>query len=162
MQMSSMAYAGVEALVRLAAQAADKPCTAQGLAEWINRSATYTESLMARLRHAGLVVARHGRGGGYTLARPAHRITVADVLQAVDQPSGLSVRPLNAARLEAVDVRNLHGTDLLWESLRGYVLLFLNGVSLADLTPETAELIGDDGADQVAIHAADMQSTARH
>lgn len=86
MQISSSAYMGVETLVRLAVQNADKPCT-QGLAEWINRSVSYTESLMARLSNAGLVVSRHGPGGGYILARPAERITVAEVFQAFDDPS---------------------------------------------------------------------------
>ena len=43
MQISSSAYMGVETLVRLAVQNADKPCTTQGLAEWINRSVSYTE-----------------------------------------------------------------------------------------------------------------------
>lgn len=55
MQISSSAYMGVETLVRLAVQRADTPCTTQGLAEWINRSVSYTETLMARLRTAGLV-----------------------------------------------------------------------------------------------------------
>lgn len=36
---------GVETLVRLAVQRADTPCTTQGLAEWINRSVSYTETL---------------------------------------------------------------------------------------------------------------------
>lgn len=162
MQISSSAYMGVETLVRLAAQNADKPCTAQGLAEWINRSVSYTENLMARLRNAGLVVSRHGPGGGYILARPAHRITVAEVFQAFDDPSDFANRPLNADTLEADDIHDLHGTDLLWEALKSYVLLFLNGVSLAHLAPETADLISDDGSDQAAIFPTDMQSAAQH
>lgn len=80
---------------------------------------------MARLRNAGLVITRHGPGGGYILARPAHRITVAEVFQAVDEPSDFANRPLNADTLEADDIDDLHGTDLLWEALKSYILLFL-------------------------------------
>lgn len=162
MQISSSAYMGVETLVRLAVQNADKPCTTQGLAEWINRSVSYTESLMARLCNAGLVVSRHGPGGGYILARPAERITVAEVFQAFDDPSDFANRPLNADKLEAEEIGNLHGTDLLWVSLKSYILLFLNGVSLADLAPEAVDLISDYGSDHAAIFSTDIQSTAQH
>ena len=162
MQISSSAYMGVETLVRLALQNADKPCSTKGLAEWINWSVSYTETLMAQLRSAGLVVSRHGPGGGYALARPAHRITVAEVFQAVDAPSDFANRPLNAETLETADIHDLHGTDLLWEALKSYVLLFLSGVSLADLAPEASELIGDDSDDDAEIYPFDMQSTAHH
>ena len=53
MQISSSAYMSVEILVRLAAKRADTPCTTRGGSEWINRSVSYTETLMARLRAAG-------------------------------------------------------------------------------------------------------------
>ena len=47
MQISSSTYTGDETLMRLAVQRADTPCTTppmQGLAEWINRSVSYTET----------------------------------------------------------------------------------------------------------------------
>ncbi len=49
MQISNSAYFGVEVLVYLAANETDKPCTAQALGEWINRSMSFTETLMSRL-----------------------------------------------------------------------------------------------------------------
>ena len=55
MRISSSTYMGVATLMRLAVQTADTPCTTQGLAGWINRSVSYTETLMARLRTAGPV-----------------------------------------------------------------------------------------------------------
>jgi len=162
MQISSGAYMGVETLVRLAVQNVDKPCTTQGLAEWINQSVSYTETLMAQLRNAGLVVSHHELGGGYILARPAHRITVAEVFQAVDAPSDFANRPLNADTLGAADIHDLRGTNLLWEGLKSYVLLFLNGVSLADLTPEATESITDGTDDKTQIYPFDMESTEHH
>ena len=55
MRISSSAYMGVAALMRLAVQTADTPCTTQDLAGWINRSVSDTETLMGWLRTAGLV-----------------------------------------------------------------------------------------------------------
>ena len=157
MRISSSAYMGVETLVRLTVQSADKPCSTRGLAEWINRSVSYTETLMAQLRKAGLVVSRQGPGGGYVLARPADRITVAEVFEAVDAPSGFANRLLNADTLEKEDIDDLHGTNLLWGALKSYVLLFLKGVSLADLAPEAANLVGADTSDNDRVHPVDME-----
>ena len=56
MRIGNSAYIGDETLIRLAVQNADKSCTTQGLAEWIHRSVSYTEPLMAQLRNAGIVV----------------------------------------------------------------------------------------------------------
>lgn len=142
MQISSSVYMGVEALVRLAARGAATPCTTQGLAEWINQSVSYTETLMARLLGAGLVGAGHGPGNGYYLARPAYRITVADVFRAFDEPHDVPSRPINGVTLEPLEIQDLHGTDLLWEAFKRHILLFLNEISLADITPDSAGELG--------------------
>ena len=117
---------------------------------------------MAQLRKAGLVVSRQGPGGGYFLARPADRITVAEVFEAVDAPSDFANRPLNAETLEEDGIHDLHGTDLLWEALKSNVQLFLNGVSLADLAPEAASLVEDNTSDNEPVYPQDMGSTSRH
>jgi Rrf2 family iron-sulfur cluster assembly transcriptional regulator len=147
MQISNSAYMGVEVLVRLVAYEPDRCCTAQALAEWINRSMSSTETLMSRLRAAGLVRARRGSGGGYHLNKPADMITVAEIFKAFDEPRVLSRRPLNAISLEPEALENLHGTDLLWEVLKSRILLFLSGVSLTDIATETAHPFTDDETD---------------
>ncbi|MGP1256872.1 MAG: RrF2 family transcriptional regulator [Kiloniellales bacterium] len=157
MQISNSAYTGVETLVRLAAQKVDRPCTTQALAESINQSLSFTEALMARLRSAGLVVARRGRGGGYVLAKPAWRITVAEIFLAVDAPASFASRPPRRSTLVAEQIHRLPGIDLPWEGLRRHVLSFLNDVSLADLALRPDEVIGKDSNDR-----AEMRSTARH
>lgn len=51
---------------------------AQGIPE------TYLGSALAELRRAGLVIARRGVDGGWSLARPAAEISLADVIRAID------------------------------------------------------------------------------
>ena len=162
MQISNSAYMGVDILVRLAAHEPDRPCTAQALAEWTNRSMSSTETLMSRLRAAGLVRATRGLGGGYHLNKPADMITVAEVFKAFDEPRVLIGPPLNAITLEPKTIENLHGTDLLWEALKSHVLLFLSGVSLTDIATETAHPFADDETDSSSAFGTSMQSTARH
>jgi len=48
----------------------------------------YLEQIFQRLRKAGLVVGKRGPGGGYTLARPPARITLQEVVEAVEGPVG--------------------------------------------------------------------------
>lgn len=44
--------------------------------------APFLSKILLKLRHAGLIFSRHGRGGGYALARSPFEITVRDVLTA--------------------------------------------------------------------------------
>ncbi len=161
MQISSSAYLGVETLLRLAAKPASGPCTARSLAACIKRSVSYTETLMAQLRAAGLVASRRGPGGGYILAKPVDRITIAEVFAAVEAPSDHANYLHLGDTGSAADIHDLHGTPLLWEALRGHVLLLLSGVSLADLIPEAMPLTGRSSEAKQA-YALSVTSTAQH
>ena len=131
MMITSGAYFGVEALARLAACDADRPCPTEWLAGSINRSLSFTEQLMAQLRAAGLVKAAHGRRPSYYLNRPAHRITVAEVFRAFGEPHNLDNRPLALRDLSDLEVNELGGTDLIWKALNSYILRFFWKASLS-------------------------------
>lgn len=57
-------------------------------AEGVPRS--YLSKILQRLRRAGLVRSKRGAGGGYALALPASRVTLANVIEAMDGPLGLN------------------------------------------------------------------------
>ncbi len=117
---------------------------------------------MVSLRDAGFVTTQKCPGGGYYLSRPADRMTVAEILEAFDEPRVLNRRPLNAMTLEPETIENLHGTDLLWETLKSGILLSLSRVSLADIAIDTAHSFADDGTDGSRVFRARMHSTTRH
>jgi FeS assembly SUF system regulator len=50
-----------------------------------------TQKLMGQLAAAGLLSSVRGAGGGFSLARPAARITLADVIEAVEGPIAMTV-----------------------------------------------------------------------
>ena len=137
MKISSSAYFAVESLARLAAREPDQACPTELLARSINCSVSFTEQLMAELRTAGLVKATRGPGRGYYLSKPAHRITVAEVFRAFGEPRAVEDRSFAPRDLGDPELDKLGGTDLLWEALNSYILLFLEGVSLADIAPPT-------------------------
>ncbi len=48
----------------------------------------YLEQIFQRLRRADLIIGKRGPGGGYTLARPPAKITLREVVEAVEGPLG--------------------------------------------------------------------------
>jgi Rrf2 family iron-sulfur cluster assembly transcriptional regulator len=125
MRISRSSYLGVEFLARLAQRSADTPCTAQELARWIERSVSYAETILARLRAAGLVRSLRGPGGGYRLAKAPDSVTVAEIMRAVDDHCGT---PPALGETEPAG-----SAALLWDSLQRYSLRHLERVTLADI-----------------------------
>lgn len=46
----------------------------------------FLDTILGELRNAGFVNSKKGKGGGYTLARPAHEIRVGHVIRVLDGP----------------------------------------------------------------------------
>jgi Rrf2 family protein len=138
MRISAKADYAVRAAAELAAaQPQGRPVKGEQLAVAQAIPQKFLENILADLRHAGLVRTRRGAEGGYALTRPAHDISLAEVLRAVEGPLAAvqGVRPESlrytraAARLPEV-----------WVALRANVRAVLEQVTLADLA--TGELPG--------------------
>lgn len=61
------------------------PLTSAELARSVNTNPAFLRTLLGRLRQAGLIDVALGKGGGASLARPAARLTLADVYRAVER-----------------------------------------------------------------------------
>jgi Rrf2 family transcriptional repressor of oqxAB len=72
---------------------AEGGCPSGLLASSVNTHAVFMRRVLRDLVSAGLVVTREGRSGGYRLARPAERITLADVYRAVEPAGPLGRAP---------------------------------------------------------------------
>jgi Rrf2 family cysteine metabolism transcriptional repressor len=84
MMFSTKAEYGVRVMVELARRAGDEPVPLAEIAEHDGLPLAYLEHLVARLRKAGLVDSRRGSRGGYLLARPAPKISMAEVVEALE------------------------------------------------------------------------------
>ncbi|SCD93540.1 transcriptional regulator, BadM/Rrf2 family [Streptomyces sp. SolWspMP-5a-2] len=93
----------------------------------------FLEGILGDLRRAGVVDSRRGGGGGYRLAREAERITVADVIRAVDGPI-VSVRGERPTGLEYTG--SARPLLPLWIALRANVRRILEGVTVADIAAD--------------------------
>lgn len=71
-------------LLMLALQNNHEPVTSQVLAQRMGVSDSYLKKTLRKLVVAGLVESHATRGGGFTLARPIDRITLADAFTALE------------------------------------------------------------------------------
>jgi Rrf2 family protein len=108
----------------------------------------FLENILSELRHAEIVVSQRGAEGGYSLARPADEITLADIIRAVDGP----LANVHGARPEVVEYVGAAATLRdVWIALRMNMRVVLESVTLADLaTGELPEGIAALAADPEA------------
>ena len=86
MKVSSKSRYALMALVELdlRTRGTGKPVRLTDLARERGIPEQFLEQLFAGLRRAGLLAGRRGVGGGFTFARRPDRLTVLDVVQALD------------------------------------------------------------------------------
>jgi len=133
----------VRAAVELAA--AGEVVTAEQVAQAQGIPLNFLENILRDLRRAGIVESRRGQQGGYSLARPAEEISLADVIRAVEGPLA-NVRgqaPEDLAYGGAAErLRDV------WVALRAGVRNVLERVTVADVArgelPEHVEALTRD------------------
>ena len=118
-RLSKKADYGLIALKHLA-QHTEESVSAREIAREYRIPAELLAKIMQRLARKGLVVSQQGTHGGYVLGRDPSRISIVDVIEALDGPIGItpcergssceqlercSVKdPLNAVRVKMVRV----------------------------------------------------------
>jgi Rrf2 family protein len=88
--LSSKARYALRALVELARAEDGGQVTAGELAERADAPRKFLEAILLELARRGVVVSRRGKLGGYSLARPAAKISFAEVIRIVDGPLALA------------------------------------------------------------------------
>jgi Rrf2 family iron-sulfur cluster assembly transcriptional regulator len=85
MRLSTKGRYAVTAMMDIALHEGIGPVTLADISQCQGISLSYLEQLFAKLRKGGLVEGVRGPGGGYRLARPAAEISVADIIESVDE-----------------------------------------------------------------------------
>jgi len=130
---------GVHSAAELAGQARLEPPT--------------VSKLLKRLARAGLVSATRGVRGGYRLARPAARISVADIVAAMEGPIGVTQCATAAGQCDHEPHCGVRGN---WRRISEIVESALRGVSLADMLHRAPpNLVAKDKSIPLALLAAD-------
>ncbi len=127
MKISSRSRHAVTVMLELALQEGETETPVIDLARKYEISQSSMEQLFAKLRYCGLVTGRRGRRGGYKLTKPASKISLADIIGAVDDTREKMNQHPNAP------------AELVWKNLSDRLYVYLEDMTLAELM-ESAQL----------------------
>ena len=86
MRLTTRGRFAVTAMLDLAIRGGQEPVTLASISERQKISLSYLGQLFSKLRRHHIVESVRGPGCGYYLARPSAKISVADIIVAVDEP----------------------------------------------------------------------------
>lgn len=132
MRLTTKGRFAVTAMLDLALRQKQSPVTLAGIGVRQSISLSYLEQLFGKLRRHALVESVRGPGGGYRLGRPSEKISVADIILAVDEP--LDATQCGGMENCQEDKRCM--THNLWATLNDKLYDYLNSVTLHDLVVE--------------------------
>lgn len=159
MRLTTKGRFAVTAMIDLALRQEKGPVTLAAISQRQDISLSYLEQLFGKLRRHELVESVRGPGGGYHLARTASKVTVADIIIAVDEP-------LDATQCGSKG--NCNGSDHgngiqcmthdLWANLNAKMVDYLDSVSLQDLVDQQKNRIPEKQV--VVMHTMQPSHTA--
>lgn len=129
MRLTTKGRFAVTAMMDLALRGEEGPVALAGVAERQSISLSYLEQLFGKLRRYKLVDSVRGPGGGYRIARPLERVTVADIIRAVDE----HLDATQCGGQENCQDEHRCMTHDLWSTLNAKMFEYLASVTLADL-----------------------------
>ena len=132
MKISKKAYYGLRAVLALAQS--DKPLSIHALALTEHLPEVYLEKILQNLRKGGLVEAKKGTAGGYSLARAKESINVWEVLRILDGPMKPFMPPIKG-ELPCFQPSHCQ-TNEVWRKLESEIETSLSRVTLSSLLPK--------------------------
>ena len=132
MRMTTKGRFAVTAMLDLALNGGNGPVTLAGISQRQSISLSYLEQLFGKLRRHRLVESVRGPGGGYTIARALDKLSVADIVTAVDEPLDATQC---GGRENCHDDRRCMTHDL-WATLNEKMYEYLDSVKLSDLVAQ--------------------------
>ena len=133
MRLTTKGRFAVTAMIDLALRQGNGPVTLAAISQRQRISLSYLEQLFGKLRRNELVESTRGPGGGYTLARAADAITVADIIVSVDEPMDATQC---GGKENCLGEAGRCMTHELWASLNQRMVDFLASVHLQKLVDE--------------------------
>ena len=130
---------------------AGRPVSTKEIAKHSGISRRYLEQISCALKNSALIKGHCGRGGGYTLGRPAAKIKIGEIISAATGPVHIAECATDPASCVHADYCTC---QLFWRLLDQQLNAVFNHFTLADL-------IEDQGTQRLkgALAALDEDST---
>jgi len=132
---------GLKAMTHLAGMPPGKPALVADIAAANSIPKKFLDAILGELRTAGFVHSKKGRGGGYTLARPAEEIRIGDIVRALDgmlAPIGCASRNF-FRRCDDCDRTKACGVRIVMAEARDAISSVLDARTLSEMRELTQE-----------------------
>jgi Rrf2 family protein len=123
------------AMRHLAAPGGARSASAREIAEQYDIPVELLAKILQKLARGGFLASQQGIHGGYSLARPADRISVADVIETIDGP--LTVTACSATDNDCEQYTKCSVRDPLWR-IKDRIVKALATSTIAELAAEVA------------------------
>ena len=129
-RLSKLADYGIVMMTHMARDAGRQQ-TAPEIAAQSHLPLPMASKILKGLAHARLLVSHRGAKGGYGLARPAHQISVADVIVALEGPIALTACIEHAPG--ECDIEALCPARANWQRINRAIREALEGITLMEM-----------------------------
>ena len=130
LRISKLTDYGTVVLAHLAGSSS-RICSAAEVSEATGIATPTVSKLLKSLARAGLVTSTRGANGGYELARPAHEISAASVIDALEGPVSITECSASDSHCNFEDICNVGNA---WQRINVAIRRALEDVNLIDLT----------------------------
>lgn len=137
MKISTKGTYGLRAMVDLAIYSNNEYISLKSIAERQEISENYLEQVFATLRKANLVKSVRGSQGGYSLADSASKITVGEILRALEGALNIVNDDTNKSNLIEQSIKSK-----VWNAVESSINEIVDSILLQDLIDEYKTLNG--------------------
>lgn len=132
MKITSKSHYGVQVMADLAKGWGQGPLPLSVIAQSERIPHDYLEQLMIPLRRYGLVKAQRGTRGGYLLSRQPEKITIGEIIQALEGEMA-PVACVSKTGKIICPTEKFCQSKKVWEKIQTNVLAALNSVNLKEV-----------------------------
>lgn len=137
MKISTKGRYGLRAVIDIAIHGENEPVSLSDIAIRQDISISYLEQLIAKLKKAHIVTSVRGARGGYSLAAPMDKISVGDILRALEG----DLSPVNCSEVTENGTPCKDSgqciTKLVWRRISDSINNAIDDLMLSDLLRET-------------------------
>ena len=118
-------------ILALLASNPERPLAAAEVSERTRIALPTVSKLLKKLQRTGLVISTRGSHGGYQLARPAHEVTAARILDALEGP--VAITECSGAH-SSCGLESNCSVGHAWQRVNSAIRKALNDITLAQLS----------------------------
>jgi Rrf2 family protein len=130
MELTKAGDYGVFGVIYLAKQPQGKIVSLSEVSKAENIPEKFLAKIFQSLTRSGLIRSHRGAGGGFSLARPANKITVKELLESIQGPIYFTKCLSNLYDCDRKEICKLRN---LWKKAQDYSMKILTQKTLADL-----------------------------